>query len=152
MKKVVLTTALVAALATPAFADSVKGHVKDHYKDVVKKVPHTSYVCETVDVPVYGQADSTTDGTILGAIAGGLLGNQVGKGNGKTAATALGAVIGSQVGRNIDEQNSNNVIGYRQKEQCRNVTTYDTERTTVYSYSTVTFWENGKKYTLRFSK
>jgi uncharacterized protein YcfJ len=150
--KLLLTATLVASLATPAFADNVKGRVQDHYKDVVKKVPHTEYICETVEVPVYGQADDTTDGLLLGAIAGGLLGNQVGKGSGNTAATALGAVIGSQVGQNIDKQNSNNVVGYRQEERCRNRTTYQTERSSVYSYSTITFYENGKQYKLRFTR
>jgi outer membrane lipoprotein SlyB len=150
--KSVLVATVVALLSAPAFADNVRGVTEHHYKDVVKKVPHTEYICETVEVPVYGQADDTTDGLLLGAIAGGLLGNQVGKGNGKTAATALGAVIGSQVGQNIDKQNSNNVVGYRQEERCRNRTTYQTNRQTVYSHSTVTFWDNGREYTLRFNK
>ena len=150
MKKLIVIATLVAA--APAFADRVDAVTEDHYKDYRVSTPHTERVCRTVEVPVYGQADDTTDGTILGAIAGGILGNQVGKGNGKTAATALGAVIGSQVGRNIDAQNGNNVVGYRQEERCENKTTHSYSRESRYSHSTVEFWDNGRKYTLRYTK
>jgi len=148
MKKVVLTTALVAALATPAFADSVNGQVEHHYKDIVKKVPHTSYVCEIVEVPIYGQEQFDQSGAIVGGIVGGLLGSQIGKGSGNKVATGAGAITGAIIGG----KKEGGVVGYRQQEQCRNQTTYDTERQTVYSHSTVTFWENGKKYSLRFQK
>jgi len=150
MKYLILAAAITS---TSALADgSVNATVEDHYKNYRVSTPHTERVCRDVEVPVYGQSDSTTDGTILGAIAGGILGNQVGKGNGKTAATALGAVIGSQVGRNLDAQDSNNVVGYRREERCENKTTHSYSHESRYSHSTIEFWDNGRKYTLRYEK
>ena len=147
--KLLLTATLVASLAAPAFADSVNGRVQDHYKDVVKKVPHTEYICETVEVPVYGKSGSNTGDRIAGAIIGGVIGNQIGKGKGNTAATVIGAITGSEL---AGSANTDKVVGYRQEERCSNRTTYQTERYNVYSHSTIEFYENGKQYKLRFTR
>ena len=147
MKKL-LVSLVVTLLAMPAFASNVNGLVKDHYKDVVKKVPHTEQVCQTVEVPIYGDGGFDQGDAIIGGIIGGIIGNQVGKGSGKEAATGVGALTGAIIGGKKEDR----IVGYRQEEKCQNRTTYETQYQSVYSHSTVTFWEDGKKYTLRFQK
>ena len=85
-------------------------------------------------------------GTVIGGVAGGVVGNQFGKGSGKTAATALGAVIGGMLGHN----NSNKTAGTQR--QCKTELRWKEEQRTIYSHSHITFWYEGKKYTLKFKK
>ena len=65
------------------------------------------------------------------------------QGNGKSDITNLleGAIIGGLL-------NSENNKG----QQCRTETRYDEEYQNVYSHSTVTFYHDGRQYTLRFNK
>jgi len=122
--------------------------VQDFYKTVTKNIPQTEQVCEQRQVPIYGQGEFDQDGAILGGIVGGIIGNQVGKGSGKEAATGVGALIGAIQGG----KGSQKIVGYQNVNQCYNKTTYTTQTDEVYDYSTVTFYEDGKKYSVKFRK
>jgi len=129
-----------------AFADEPV--IQDFYKTVTKNIPSVEKICETKQVPIYGQSEFDQDGAILGGIVGGIIGNQIGKGTGKEAATGVGAMIGAIQGG----KGSQKIIGYQTVDQCYNKTTYTTETNEVYDYSTVTFYEGGKKYSVKFRK
>lgn len=119
---------LVAFGATPAFADNVRANIKDHY------------VWQEVSTPVVKtRCKNTSSGqtALEGMIIGGLLGKGVtGSDQGAAAGAVLGGVIGADKG------------GRR----CWDETTYHTERVKMYSYSTITFTEHGRQYTLNFTK
>jgi uncharacterized protein YcfJ len=137
-------TAFLLAFSGVAQADTVDGNVQDHYRTVTNKTPYQQ--CYEVEVPVYGDVGgSRTEDIIGGAIIGGIIGNQIGdsKGNG-----AAGAVIGGLIGNNAGKKQG--VVGYRKENRCETKYNYTTEE--VYSHSTVTFYDNGKKYTLRYNK
>jgi len=148
MKRAILTGAILGLMATPVMAN--EPYVQDHYKTVTKRVPYTEQVCQVVDVPIYGRSGGgATAGDILGGM---ILGGLIGKGaTGKDNGAAAGAVIGGMIAADKN-QGSEQVIGYRQENRCNNVTKYDTQSENVYSHSTVTFWNNGKQYSLRFQK
>ena len=113
--------------------------VDDHFRSVVKKTPYSVEVCQ--DVVIGG--DKTGD-MLTGAIIGGVIGNNVTKNvdNGG----AVGALLGGIIGHNNSRATS------RVETQCRQETRYNETVESVYSYSTVTFWYDGKKYSLRFQK
>ena len=147
MKKLLGTVAIVSLIGChPALAHDSQ----DHYKSVTKRIPTTYQSCEVVDVPIYGQAGGGASGAdvLTGIIIGGLLGKGA-SGNDKGAAA--GAVIGGMVAAD-KKQGNQQIIGYRQQQVCRDVTTYDESSHTVYSHSTVTFTHEGRTYTLRFQK
>jgi len=122
--------------------------IQDFYKTVTKNIPSTEQVCETKRVPIYGEGKFDQDGAILGGIVGGIIGNQIGKGSGKEAATGVGAMIGAIQGGKGNRE----IIGYQDVNQCYNKTSYTTETNEVYDYSTVTFYDNGKRYIVKFRK
>ena len=132
-------------LTSVAYADTVNANVQDHYKTVIEQNPYRVEVCKDVQVPVQGATN--TEGAIIGGIIGGVIGNQFGKGSGKEAATGVGALTGAIIGGN-----SNRNQGYRIERQCSVETRYEERERTVYSHSTVTFRNNGRKYTLKFEK
>lgn len=146
MKSLTLAT-LIALSAAPALAEyAVNATITDHFRTVTRNTPVTEQVCQTVQVPVYG---STSD-TIVGAIIGGAIGNQFGNGNGKDAMTVLGAIVGADVANRNAQGNS--VIGYRQEQQCQNITNYISTQEQVYSHSTIVWREGGRNITLDFQR
>ena len=152
MKKIIKLAAIACIFAAPAFADSeTKATIEDHYRVATSQTPYTERNCQIVDVPIYGErGQASTGDTVLGAIIGGALGNQVGSGSGKNAATVLGAIVGADVAnKNAGDRQ---IVGYRQEEHCSNVTRYRTHSQNEYSHSTITFYENGQKYTISFQK
>lgn len=126
-------------LSSLAFAQSnnVMGVTEDHYKTVIKQRPYTVEVCK--DIAVSG--DKTGD-TLKGAIIGGIIGHQIDHDKG----SEIGAILGGAIGHN----NSDAVGGTRT--QCQRETRYEEEKVRIYSHSTVTFWDNGREYTVRFKK
>lgn len=80
------------------------------YKQVVERIPQQS--CQVVEVPIYDKA--STGDVFLGSVIGGVLGNQIGEGSGKDAATVVGAILGAHKA----QENDQNIIGYRQVNQC----------------------------------
>ena len=140
--KQLIVAGIVALFATSANAETVTGTVQEHYKWVVNQTPYRVEVCK--DVRVRGQA--STGDTIVGAIIGGAIGNQFGGGKGKDAATILGAIVGADVAN----KNSKKPGGTQR--QCQIETRYEETQRQVYSHSTVTFYSDGQKYTVKFQK
>ena len=101
----------------------------------IRKTPSDERVCETQDVPVYGQASvgNNNQNSDLGAmIIGGVIGSAIGnKTSDQEGAGAAGAVVGALLGREHAKkknQGGQQIIGYRQQEVC-NVRTVMIEET-----------------------
>ena len=131
LKKLLLTSAIVSfTMAGNGLAQAQT--VQDHYKNVIVQKPSTVQVC------TQGNGKSDLTNLLEGAIIGGAIGNNI---PGEDGGGAMGAIIGGLL-------NSENNKG----QQCRTETRYDEEYQNVYSHSTVTFYYNGRQYTLRFNK
>ena len=143
--KYVLLTSLVLATATPALAETTQATVRDHFKTVIEQQPYRVEVCKDVQVPQKNEMN--TEGAIIGGIIGGVIGNQFGKGDGKDAMTGIGALSGAIIGG--QDKGPRN---YTTQRQCQIETRYEETQREVYSHSTVTFYADGRKQTLKFSK
>ena len=131
LKKLLLTSAIVSfTMAGSGLAQAQT--VQDHYKNVIVQKPYTVQVC------TQGNGKSDLSNLLEGAIIGGAIGNNI---PGEDGGGAMGAIIGGLL-------NSENNKG----QQCRTETRYDEEYQNVYSHSTVTFYHDGRQYTLRFNK
>ena len=134
-----LTAAIAATLATGAVAivpasaetriETVLGTVtkSDPIRtSYIRKTPSDEKVCETQEVPVYGQASagSNNNNSDLGAmIIGGVIGSAIGnKTSDQDGAGAAGAVVGALLGRahakKKNQQGGQQIVGYRQQEVC----------------------------------
>ena len=132
MNKLLATVAMIGSMSFAASASADEyatiTHVNPNYQNV--SVPKYRTDCRVNQVPIYGSVkngQASTGDTLLGAIIGGAIGNQVGNGSGRDAATILGAIIGADVA-NKKPRHSNQIIGYRQEQQCNNVTSYSTQQ------------------------
>ncbi|MEC7211746.1 MAG: hypothetical protein VXW25_07000, partial [Pseudomonadota bacterium] len=103
----------------------------------IRKTPSDERVCETQDVPVYGQASASNnnENSDLGAmIIGGVIGSAIGnKASDNEGAGAAGAVVGALLGREHAKKKNQGgggqqIVGYRQQEVC-NVRTVMIEET-----------------------
>ena len=98
----------------------------------IRKTPKDERICQTQDVPVYGET-AGNNGSDLGAmIIGGVIGSAIGnKTSDNEGAGAAGAVVGALLGREHAKKNQGGgqqIIGYRQQEVC-NIRTVMTEQT-----------------------
>ena len=92
----------------------------------IRKTPSDEKVCETQQVPIYGQASASGGGenSDLGAmIIGGVIGSAIGnKTSDQDGAGAAGAVVGALLGREHakkkNQQGGQQIVGYRQQEVC----------------------------------
>ena len=148
MRNVLIASTIALIISTPAFAEQVKANVEDHYKTVLQQTPYNVEVCRDVQVPYGSKSEMDTGGAVIGGIIGGGIGNQFGKGSGKDAATAAGAITGAIIGGKKD----NGPQGYTTQRQCELVTRYKETETTVYSHSTITFYHDGQRQVIKFSK
>lgn len=141
MKKILYTSIIsltVGFTTSLASAESINGNITDHYKTVINKTPYSVEVCQ--DVATSG--DKTGD-TLKGAIIGGIIGNNVGDiENGGAAGAIIGGILG---------HNNSKVTGGT-KRVCSVETRYRELEQQLYSYSTVSFISNGKRYSLKFKK
>lgn len=120
--------ALALLFATSASAETVRATIKDHYE------------LQTVDTPItqtYCKQKSGGQGALEGMIIGGLLGKGI---TGDDQGAIGGAVIGGVIGAD------------KAGRKCWEETTYTTEQTKVYSYSTITFVQDGQTYSFDFTK
>ena len=143
--KTLLTTALILATATPALAETSNATIRDQFKTVIEQQPYRVEVSKDVRVPQKGE--SNTDGAILGGIIGGVIGNQFGKGNGKEAMTGIGALTGAIIGGQDKGPRAT-----RTERRCQIETRYEETKREVYSHSTITFYADGVKRTIKFQK
>ena len=122
-------------VSAPALAETVQ----DFNKTVVNRVPYSVEVCTNQTVG----GDKTGD-ALKGAIIGGIIGNNVTKNvdNGGAVGALLGGIIG---------HNNSKASGGMQR-VCEIQTRYNEEVVEVYSHSVVTFYHNGRQYSLRFQK
>jgi uncharacterized protein YcfJ len=136
---IVVSAGFLAGFAGVAQAESNIEEVRDHYKTVIQQKPYRVEVCRDVTVP----GDKTGD-ALTGAIIGGIIGNNVTKNvdNGGAVGALLGGIIG---------HNNSKATGGTQR-QCSVETRYQEESREVYSHSTVTFTNDGKRYTVKFNK
>ena len=148
MKKLLAIISLVAVTATPALAESSTANIQDHFKTVLEQKPYKVEVCRDVKVPYGNKKEFDQEGAIIGGIIGGLVGNQFGKGSGKEAATGVGALTGAIIGGNKNKGPE----GYTTQRQCEIQTRYEETKREVYSHSTVTFYSDGVKRSLKFYK
>ena len=128
MKKILLTTFMIAG-CSPAIAAVA---VVDHYKNVIVQNPYSVQVCTE------GNGKSDLNNFLEGAIIGGAIGNNI---PGEKGGGALGAFLGGVLNT---EQNKGN--------QCRMETRYEEEHKEVYSHSVITFTHEGRTYSVRFQK
>ena len=101
----------------------------------IRKTPSDEKVCETQQVPIYGQASASSGGenSDLGAmIIGGVIGSAIGnKTSDSDGAGAAGAVVGAILGREHakkNKQQTQQIVGYRDQQVC-NVRTVMIEET-----------------------
>jgi hypothetical protein len=120
MKNLLVTTAILATMATSAVAETVSAritYVEPRYDTVTQYKNSTQ--CHNVEVPVYGTVHGgATGGDVLaGMIIGGILGKGVtGNDNGAAAGAVMGGVIAA------DNNRSRQVVtGYRMERQCNEV-------------------------------
>ncbi len=143
--KTLVTATAIALMGTSVFANEAATDVRvfDHVKTVTTNIPVTTTECQNVQVPIYGQVQqqgNAVEGAIGGAIIGGIIGNNVGN---IENGGALGAVIGMMLGHN----KTNKTACIQRK--CKTELRWKEEQRTVYSHSHITFWYEGKKYTLQ---
>jgi uncharacterized protein YcfJ len=148
MKHLLATISLVAVTATPALAETSTANIQDHFKTVLEQTPYKVEVCKDVQVPYGSKKEFDQEGAIIGGIIGGVIGNQFGKGGGKEAATGVGALTGAIIGGNKDKGPQ----GYTTQRQCTIETRYEEVKREVYSHSTVTFYSDGIRRSLKFYK
>jgi len=148
MKKLLATISLVAVTATPALAETSTANIQDHFKTVLEQKPYQVEVCRDVKVPYGNKKEFDQEGAIIGGIIGGLVGNQFGKGSGKEAATGVGALTGAIIGGSKNKGPE----GYTTQRQCEVQTRYEETKREIYSHSTVTFYSDGVKRSLKFYK
>ena len=98
----------------------------------IRKTPKDERVCQTQDVPVYGEAAGNNESDLGAMIIGGVIGSAIGnKTSDNEGAGAAGAVVGALLGREHAKKNQGGgqqIIGYRQQEVC-NIRTVMTEQT-----------------------
>ena len=131
------TLGFYSAIAFGAESNNVMGVTENHYKTVIKQTPYTVEVCKDIHVP----GDRTAD-TVVGTILGGVIGHQFDHEDGAKIGGVLGGIIGNQ--------NSDARGGVQR--QCQTETRYEEEQVRVYSHSTITFWDGGREYTVRFNR
>ena len=136
MKKLTYGLCALVMMSSTAYAHDAQ--VTDVNKNVINRVPYNVEVCTNVT----SGGDKTGD-ALTGAIIGGILGKVVTK---KDNGAAAGAVIGGIIGHDKSDAQAST------RRVCNVETRYDEEVTTVYSHSIVTFFHNGRKYRVQFSK
>ena len=98
----------------------------------IRKTPKDERICQTQDVPVYGEPAGNNESDLGAMIIGGVIGSAIGnKTSDNEGAGAAGAVVGALLGREHAKKNQGGgqqIIGYRQQEVC-NIRTVMTEQT-----------------------
>jgi len=101
----------------------------------IRKTPSDETVCETQQVPIYGQAsasggqNSDLGAMIIGGVIGSAIGNKASDNEGAGAAGAVvGAILGREHAKKKTQQQNQQIVGYRDQQVC-NVRTVMIEET-----------------------
>lgn len=102
----------------------------------IRKTPSDEKVCETQQVPIYGQASASGGGEnsdlgamIIGGVIGSAIGNKTSDSDGAGAAGAVvGAILGREHAKKNKQQQTQQIVGYRDQQVC-NVRTVMIEET-----------------------
>ena len=103
----------------------------------IRKTPSDEKVCETQQVPIYGQASVSSGGgensdlgaMIIGGVIGSAIGNKTSDSDGAGAAGAVvGAILGREHAKKKKSQPTQQIVGYRDQQVC-NVRTVMIEET-----------------------
>jgi uncharacterized protein YcfJ len=141
MKKLLITTAVLFATATSAFATEYAriAKIEPRYTTGYQNVPTTQ--CQDVQVPIYGTVQgggNAVEGALTGAIIGGILGEAIGGKNERNAGAIFGAIVGGDKAAN---GNRKVVTGYTTERQCTEVMVRE-QVSTIKDYL-ITFEWNG---------
>jgi uncharacterized protein YcfJ len=139
---------VLLALGTPILADQTTATIEDIYIDRIFVEPIVEKTCQEVDITIIGQSNGTNSANVLmGMIVGGILGKGItGKDNGAAAGAVMGGVIAA------DSKSKKAPQGYKRELRCGNYETTREVTKRIYSYSIITFKENGRKYSVEFIK
>jgi len=122
MKKLLITTAVLFATATSAFAAEYARitKVEPRYTTGYNNVPSTQ--CRDVEVPIYRNVQgggNAVEGAVGGAIIGGILGQALGGDKeSRNAGAIFGAIVGGDKAANGTRQE---IIGYEVHRECSEV-------------------------------
>ena len=130
--------------------DEVK--IIDFYKNqtVFEQLPYQN--CSVQKVPIYGKIQQKPDaGAVVGgAVLGGIIGKAITK---KDRGAAFGAFVGGALANeNQKTKTTTGVIGFENKQKCQTKFKNSPKEEVVYSYSTITFFVDGKKQTVEFQR
>lgn len=140
-----LSASVVAASEVPTDV-----RVYDHTKTIRVNEPYEEVRCSPVEVPIYSnQKGDAGGGALMGMIVGGLLGKGV---TGDDGGAAAGAVLGGIIGADKAQNGTNQIIGYKQVDQCETKVFNRITTQEVYSHSTIRFYLNGKRHVVDFIK
>lgn len=148
IKRLLALGALSVFAVSPVYANQNVENVRvfHHTKTITIPTETEQYVCEIVDVPVYGQGEANLGDFLTGAIIGGLIG-------GTATDSDKGAAVGAFTGGVIAaEKGKKKIVGYKQQEICNKKFVTIREQQEVYSHSTIRFFMNGKRYVLQFQR
>ena len=149
MKKLLITTAVLFATATSAFATEYARitKIEPRYTTGYNNVPTTQ--CNDVEVPIYGNVQgggNAVEGAVGGAIIGGILGQALGGDkNSRNAGAIFGAIVGGDKAANGTRQV---VTGYTTERQCSEVMVQQQVQT-IKNYRITYQWQGmtGTSYT-----
>ena len=126
--------------------------ITDFYRNqtVFEKIPYQN--CSIQKVPIYGKIQSKPDaGAVVGgAVLGGIIGKAVTK---EDKGAAIGALVGGALANeNQKTKTTTGVVGYENTQSCQTKFKNSPREEVVYSYSTITFFLDGKEQTVEFQK
>ena len=137
----------------PGLTVSVDGaKITDFYKNqtVFEQIPYQN--CTIRKVPIYGRIQSQPDvGAVVGgAVLGGIIGKTVTK---KDSGAAFGAFVGGALANESQKsKTTTGIVGYEDRQSCQTKFKNSPKEEVVYSYSTITFFINGKEETVEFQR
>ena len=143
---------LLALTTSPSVsASTISATVQDHFRTTTRSVPVTTESCFVERVPVYASSHSNEpnlDQIIIGTAIGSAVGNAI---SNKDGVGTLGGIVGAHTALK-NGSSRQEIVGYREQEKCEPRTSYNNERIREYSHSTLEFWLDGQRHSVRFTR